>query len=69
MLSGTLESPRYDDLKVSDDGMRLEHTVTWPRAMTDLNYLHKSEIDFESKKFEQHPRILSFRPFLRKLGS
>ena len=40
MPSGSFESPRYHDLKVSDDGTRLELTVTWPGAITDLNYLH-----------------------------
>ena len=69
MPSGSFESPRYHDLKVSEDGTRLELTATWKGASTDLNFLHKCEIDFYPKKFEQHPRVLSFRSFPRKLRS
>ena len=69
MPSGSFETPRDHGLNVTDDGLCLELTVVWPRCMTDLFFLHKSEIDTDSKKFEQHPRVLSFRPFLRRLRS
>ncbi len=69
MPSGSFETPRDHDLKVTDDGLCLELTVVWPRCMTDLFFLHKSEIDTDSKKYMQHPRVLSFRPFLRRLRS
>ncbi len=67
MPSGSFETLRDHDLRVSDDGLSLELSVTWPRSMTDLKFLHKSEIDFDPKKFKHHPRVLSFRPYLRKL--
>lgn len=69
MPSGSFENHRDHDLKVSDDGMSLELCVTWPRSMTDLSFLHKSEIDLDPKTFEYHPRVLSYRPYLRKLRS
>ena len=69
MPSGSFESLRDYDLKVSDDNMSLELTVTWLRVITDLNYLHKCEMDFDPMKFEQYIRVLSFRPFLRELRS
>ena len=65
--SGSFETTRDHDLRVSDDGLSLELSVTWPQSMTDLNFLHRSKIDFDSKQFEQHLRVLSFRPYLRKL--
>ena len=67
MPSRSFENPRDHDLKVSDDGMNLQLTVTWPRSMTDLNFLYKLEIDSDPKIFEHHPRVLPFRPYLRKL--
>lgn len=67
MPSGSLEEARDHILNVSDDGRSLELTVTWPRSMTDLFFLHKSEVDSDPKKYEQHPRVLSFRPYLRRL--
>ena len=41
--------------------------VTSPRSMTDLSFLHKSEIDLDHKTFEHHSRVLYFQPCLRKL--
>ena len=69
MLSGSFETPRDHDLRVSDGGNNLEVTVMWPRCMTDFLYLYKFEIDVDQKAYEHHPRVLSFRPYLRKLRS
>ena len=69
MPSGSFETPRDHDFKVSDDGMSLDLTVVWPRSMTDMFFLHKSEIDQDCKTYEHHPRLLSFRPYLRRLRS
>ena len=60
MPSGSFENLRDHDLKVSDDGMSLQLTVTWTRSMTDLNFLHKSEIDSDPKIFEHHPGVFGF---------
>lgn len=68
MPSGSFERPREFDLQVIEDGNALELTYVWPKCMTDPLYLHKAEIDLDKTgAFKQHPRVLSFRPFLRKL--
>ena len=69
MPSGSFETPRDHDLRVSDDGNNLEVIVMWPRCMTNFLYLHKFKIDVDQKAYEHHPRVLSFRPYLRKLRS
>ena len=68
MPSGTMEKAGDHDLKVIDNGFSLEVSVAWPRAMTDISYLHKTWIDSDgSGSLKTHPRVLSFRPFLRRL--
>ena len=37
--------------------------------MTDPYYLHKAEMDSDSKIYEHHPRVLFFRPTLRRIQS
>ena len=69
MPSGSFETPWDHDFKVSDDGMSLDLTVVWTRSMTDMFFLHKSEIDQDRKTYEHHPRVLSFRPYLPRLRS
>lgn len=54
---------------VSDDGRSLMVTVVWKRYMTDLHYLDEAEMYQDSKMYEDHPRVLSFRLFLRRLRS
>ena len=70
MPSGSFERSKDHDIKVTDDGMALEITYVWPQCMTDLLFLHKAELEGDEKKsFQHHPRLLGFRPFLRKLRS
>ena len=69
MPSGSFETPRDHDLRVSGNGNNLEVIVMWPRYMTDFLYLQKFEIDVDQKAYEHHPRELPFRPYLRKLRS
>ena len=64
--SGSFELPREHNLQLIRDGTALELTCIWPKCMTDPLYLHKAEIEKDSA-FNQHPRVLPFRPFLRKL--
>eukprot|EP00171_Calliarthron_tuberculosum_P004052 IDg4052t1 len=54
------------DIRVVADGSALEVTVVWPKAMTDVVYLHKFWLAKEPGFLPNHPRLISFRAFLRR---
>lgn len=59
---------RDHDLCFIDNDAALDRAFEWSQCMTDLRYLHKTEIGNDKPDtFQQHPRMLSFRQFLRKL--
>ena len=65
--SGSLTRNKDHFVRVIDDGETLEIGVIWPRALTDVFYLHRSWTHGEEKMAERDPRIISFRSFLRRL--
>lgn len=66
--SGVGDARGDHDLRVVGDGMFLEISVVWPLAMVDLQLLHQFWLAREKDCFlPNHPRLLSFRPFLRNL--
>lgn len=58
MISGSFETPRDQDIRVSDYGMSLELTMLWPPCITDFFYLHKSEIDLHRKNMSTTSRTV-----------
>lgn len=55
-------------IRVVDDGMMLQLTVTWPKAMTDIRMLHHYWLVLQNSNTisEQHPKIGGFEECLRK---
>ena len=69
MPSGSCDTPRDKDLRVSDNGNNLKVTAVWLQCMTDFLYLHKFEVGVDQKAYENLPRELSIRAYSRKLRS
>lgn len=65
MPSGNLRTTGDHSVQVVRGGWALQVSVNWPRALTDLLYLHKAWLSDSFTKY--HPRLLSFRGFLRRL--
>eukprot|EP00171_Calliarthron_tuberculosum_P021333 IDg21333t1 len=47
--------------------MSLDLAVVWPGVLTDSILLHKSWFDSDAKFMKNHPRVIAFRCFLRRL--
>eukprot|EP00171_Calliarthron_tuberculosum_P005918 IDg5918t1 len=67
MPTGLCNRSKDHDVRVVNDGRSLELTVVWPRAMTDMAYLHKFWLRKDAGFLHNHPRLISFRAFLRRL--
>ena len=67
MPSGTCVRKKDHSIAVVGDGMFLEVSVIWPKALCDLEYLHKHWLQNDSTFLSNNPRLTSFRTFLRRL--
>eukprot|EP00171_Calliarthron_tuberculosum_P021334 IDg21334t1 len=69
MPSGICARRKDHDIRVVADGRALEVIVVWPCAMTDMIYLHKFWLAKQPGFPINHPRLISFRSFLRRFRS
>eukprot|EP00171_Calliarthron_tuberculosum_P016567 IDg16567t1 len=69
MPSGLCARQKDYDVRVVADGRTLEVSFAWSREMTDTVYLHKYWLTKEPGFLPNHPRLIAFCAFLRRLRS
>ena len=69
MPSGLCTRKKDHDVREISGGRSIEISVVWPQAMTDMFYLHKSWLNADNIFLCNHPRLISFLSFLRRLRS
>lgn len=67
MPSGTCKRKKDHSVCVIDGGTTLQISIAWPRALTDLEYLHKHWLESQRTFLANNPRVIAFRSFLRRL--